>query len=91
MSDTKVPVTLYIRGWCSYCAAAKALLGKKGVTFEEIDIEAVPGARAEMLEKAAGRTSVPQIFIGDMHVGGYDEMAGLERQGRLDQILSGGV
>ena len=54
MPDITVPVTLYIRGWCSYCAAAKALLGKKGVAFEEIDIEAVPGARAEMLEKAAG-------------------------------------
>jgi glutaredoxin 3 len=91
MSQTKAPVTLYTRGWCSYCAAAKALLGKKGVEFEEIDIEAVPGARAQMLERAAGRTSVPQIFIGDAHVGGFDEMAGLERQGRLDQLLAGGV
>ncbi len=91
MSDTPATITIYSRSWCSYCAAAKALLAKKGAEFEEIDIEAVPGARAQMLERAAGRTSVPQIFIGDTHVGGYDEMAGLERQGRLDTLLAGGV
>ncbi len=91
MSDTPARITIYSRSWCSYCAAAKALLAKKGAEFEEIDIEAVPGARAQMLERAAGRTSVPQIFIGDTHVGGYDEMAGLERQGRLDTLLAGGV
>jgi len=91
MSDTPATITIYSRSWCSYCAAAKALLAKKGAEFEEIDIEAVPSARAQMLERAAGRTSVPQIFIGDTHVGGYDEMAGLERQGRLDTLLAGGV
>lgn len=89
MPDIPATITIYSRSWCSYCAAAKALLAKKGAEFEEIDIEAVPGARKEMLERAAGRTSVPQIFIGDTHVGGYDEMAGLERQGRLDTLLAG--
>lgn len=91
MSETPAKVTIYSRSWCSYCAAAKALLAKKGADFDEIDIEAVPGARNEMLERAAGRTSVPQIFIGDAHIGGFDEMAGLERQGRLDTLLAGGV
>ncbi|MCC5976857.1 MAG: glutaredoxin 3 [Salinarimonas sp.] len=90
MSESPAKVTIYSRSWCSYCAAAKAILSKKEVAFEEIDIEAVPGARDAMLERAAGRTSVPQIFIGDTHVGGFDEMAGLERQGRLDALLQGG-
>jgi glutaredoxin 3 len=83
------PVTIYIRGWCSYCAAAKALLSKKGVAYDEIDIEAVAGARAQMIERANGRTSVPQIFIGQTHVGGYDDISALEREGRLDPLLNG--
>ncbi len=85
------PVTIYTRGWCSYCSAAKALLAKKGVAFDEIDIEAVSGARAEMIDRAMGRTSVPQIFIGETHVGGYDDISALERRGQLDALLSNGV
>ncbi len=84
------PVTIYTRGWCSYCAAAKALLGKKGVAYDEIDIERVPGARAEMLDRAMGRTSVPQIFIGETHVGGYDDISAIERRGQLDAMLGRG-
>lgn len=81
------PVVIYTRGWCGYCSAAKALLAKKGVSFDEIDIEAVPGARAEMLDRATGRTSVPQIFIGETHVGGFDDLSALERRGQLDALL----
>lgn len=84
------PVTIYTRSWCSYCSAAKALLAKKGVAFDEIDIEAVSGARGQMIDRAMGRTSVPQIFIGETHVGGYDEMSALERGGRLDALLNKG-
>jgi glutaredoxin 3 len=85
----QAPVTIYTRSWCSYCAAAKALLSKKGVAYDEIDIEAVAGARAQMIERANGRTSVPQIFIGQTHVGGYDDISALEREGRLDPLLNG--
>ncbi|MCG6121455.1 MAG: glutaredoxin 3 [Microvirga sp.] len=82
-------VVIYTRSWCSYCAAAKALLAEKGVAFEEIDIEAVPGARGEMIGRAAGRTSVPQIFIGETHVGGFDDVSALERRRGLDALLAG--
>lgn len=84
------PVTIYTRSWCSYCSAAKALLAKKGVSFDEIDIEAVSGARTQMIDRATGRTSVPQIFIGETHVGGYDDISALDRGGRLDALLSNG-
>ena len=68
--------------------AAKRLLGRKGVAFEEIDVGGQPHLRQEMLEKAAGRYTVPQIWIGDMHVGGCDELYELEDQGRLDALLA---
>jgi glutaredoxin 3 len=87
----QAPVTIYTRSWCSYCAAAKALLARKGAAFEEIDIEAVGGARAQMLERANGRTSVPQIFIGETHVGGFDDISALDRRGELDPLLDGGA
>ena len=58
------PITIYTKGWCPYCSAAKDLLRRKGAAFEEIDIERVAGARAEMIQKAGGRSTVPQIFIG---------------------------
>jgi glutaredoxin 3 len=82
------PVTIYTRSWCGYCAAAKDLLRAKGAAFDEIDIEAKSGARQEMVGKAAGRTSVPQIFIGGRHVGGYDDLIALERAGKLDPLLA---
>ena len=80
-------VTMYTTSWCPYCRAAKDLLRKKGVAFEEIDVEATPGARREMVAKAR-RTSVPQIFIGERHVGGCDDLYALESSGRLDPLLS---
>ena len=82
------PVTIYTRGWCSYCAAAKALLTRKQVAFEEIDIELKPEARAVMVERAGGRTSVPQIFIGGQHVGGCDDLHALENAAKLDAALA---
>ena len=83
-----VSVTLYTTALCGYCARAKALLERKGVEFEEIDISMVPGAREEMLRRANGRRTVPQIFIGDTHVGGSDELHALDREGKLDPLLA---
>jgi len=78
-------VLMYVTDWCPYCARARSLLASKGVAFEEIDIEAVEGARSEM-EARSGRSSVPQIFIGDQHVGGCDELLALDEAGRLDPL-----
>ncbi|MEG9527325.1 MAG: glutaredoxin 3, partial [Hyphomicrobiales bacterium] len=81
------PVTIYTTAWCPYCSAAKSLLKEKGVAFQEIDVERVQGARGTMVEKAGGRTSVPQIFIGGTHVGGCDDLYALDRAGKLDRLL----
>jgi len=78
---------MYATGWCPYCQRARALLQSKGVAFTEIDIEAVEGAREEMRARS-GRTSVPQIFIGDRHIGGFDDTKALDDQGGLDPLLS---
>ena len=82
-------VVVYSSPWCSYCSRAKKLLNEKGVQFEEIDVMMQPRKRVEMTEKAEGRTTVPQIFIGDHHVGGSDDLAALEAAGKLDALLSG--
>ena len=84
MSD----IVIYSKSWCGYCHRAKALLSEKGQTFTEIDVELEPGKEAEMVERAK-RTSVPQIFVGETHVGGYDDLAALERAGELDALLEG--
>ena len=81
-------IVVYATPWCPYCHAARSLLGKKGVEFEEIDLMKDPGRRSEMVERS-GRTSVPQIFIDEFHVGGFDDLAALEREGRLDALLAG--
>jgi glutaredoxin 3 len=81
-------VKLYTTPICPYCARAKALLTKKGAEFEEIDVFMDDAARKEMLAKSGGAHTVPQIFIGDTHVGGCDELHALEREGRLDALLS---
>jgi glutaredoxin 3 len=81
-------VLMYTTSWCPYCARARSLLEEKGVTVAEIDVDAVPGARAEMQHKS-GRSTVPQIFIGTTHVGGCDELLELEAAGNLDSILTG--
>lgn len=82
------PVTIYTKAWCPYCAAAKDLLRRKGVSFDEIDIERQAGSRQEMIGLAGGRTSVPQIFIGERHVGGCDDLQALEGSGGLDPLLA---
>ncbi len=80
-------VTIYTTAWCPYCSAAKSLLKEKDIPFQEIDVERAQGARATMVEKAGGRTSVPQVFIGATHVGGCDDLYALDRSGKLDPLL----
>jgi glutaredoxin 3 len=82
-------VEIYTKFGCPYCARAKQLLEQKGVDYEEYEINSVPGKRDEMLGRSNGRTTVPQIFIDDRHVGGSDDLAELERGGRLDAMLQG--
>lgn len=81
------PVEIYTTPTCPYCHAAKSLLNGKGVSYTEITV-LDSELRAQMTERAHGRRTVPQIFIGDTHVGGYDDMAALDRQGKLDPLLS---
>lgn len=80
------PVVLYTTRYCPYCIRAKHLLSSKGVDFQEIAVDGEPQLREEMIQKS-GRYTVPQIWIGDEHVGGCDELYLLERQGRLDAML----
>jgi glutaredoxin 3 len=79
---------MYCKSWCPYCHQAKHLLQSKGVAFEEIDIEAHPERREEMLQRT-GRRTVPQIFIGTRHIGGSDDMHALDSAGDLDALLTG--
>ena len=81
-------VEIYTKFTCPYCARAKSLLEQKGVDYEEYEINSVPGKRQEMLGRANGRTTVPQIFIDGRHIGGSDDLAELERAGRLDPMLA---
>jgi glutaredoxin 3 len=83
-----VPVVIYTRAFCSYCSWAKELLRRKGVAFEEIDVTAEQQRRAEMVRRANGQTTTPQIFVGSTHVGGCDELYALERAGQLDALLA---
>ncbi len=80
-------VEIYSTMFCGYCARAKALLDKMGVAYEDVDLLEHPDRRDEMVERAGGRTTVPQIFIDGRPVGGSDELAALERKGALDQLL----
>ncbi len=86
MSATKDQVIVYSTYFCSYCIRAKHFLKKKGVDFEGILVDNNQSLRKEM-ERLSGRTSVPQIFIGERHIGGYDDMVALDRKGLLDQLL----
>jgi glutaredoxin 3 len=81
------PITIYTKSWCPYCSAAKKLLNERGAEFTEIDIEKKPEARAEMIQKAKGRSTVPQIFIGEKHVGGCDDLYALDDSGQLEPLL----
>ncbi|MFK7823559.1 MAG: glutaredoxin 3 [Oligoflexales bacterium] len=80
-------VLMYSKSTCPYCVAAKKLFNTKGVSFQEIDINHYPEKRDEMLAKANGRTTVPQIFIGDIHVGGFTDLVSLEQNGKLEALL----
>lgn len=80
-------IDIYTSPLCGFCHAAKRLLDSKGVDFNEIDVLQQPDRKAEMMDRAAGRHTVPQIFIGDTHVGGCDDLYDLERAGKLDPML----
>jgi glutaredoxin 3 len=82
------PVTIYTKGWCPYCSAAKDLLTAKGVAFDEIEITGRDVERTAMIQRSGGRTTVPQIFIGTRHIGGFDDLSALERRGELDPLLA---
>jgi glutaredoxin 3 len=82
------PVEIFTTRWCPYCHSAKALLTRKGIPFTEIDVSGDWTKRQAMIDRANGRTTVPQIFIGKTHVGGSDELHALERAGRLDPLLA---
>lgn len=83
-------IRLYTTPFCGYCRAAKRLLSEKALDFEEIDVSFDAHKRAEMIQRAGGLRTVPQIFIHERHVGGYDELAALEREGTLDSLLASG-
>jgi glutaredoxin 3 len=80
-------VEIYTSPLCGFCHAAKRLLTQKGVSFAEVDVMMEPDRRKEMMQRANGRQTVPQIFIGETHVGGCDELYALERAGKLDPLL----
>ncbi len=80
-------VVMYAKSWCPYCDRARALLTRKGVKFREIDIEAQPEQREEMIRRSGGQYTVPQIFIGERHIGGSDELHDLDAAGGLDALL----
>ena len=84
MADIKI----YSRSWCSFCHRAKALLDSKGLTYQEVDIEQQPQARAEMIE-LSGRHTVPQLFINQQAIGGCDDLMALHSSGKLDELLAG--
>ena len=83
-----ISVEVYTTPFCPYCVSAKNLLRRKGVAFTEISVAGVPGRRAEMTARAHGRTTVPQIFIGSVHVGGCDDLHELDYAGKLDALLA---
>jgi glutaredoxin 3 len=82
------PVDIYTTPICPYCAMAKRLLDRKGVTYNEIDVSRDPALRQAMVQRANGRRTVPQIFIGDVHVGGSDDLHALDHAGKLDPLLA---
>jgi glutaredoxin 3 len=81
-------IEIYTKAFCPYCTRAKRLLDSKGAAFEEFDITMGGERRAEMIQRASGRTTVPQVFIDGRHIGGSDDLAALDRQGGLDPLLA---
>lgn len=82
-------IEIYTSPLCGFCHAAKRLLSQKGASFSEIDVLQDPARKPEMIERAGGKRTVPQIFIGEMHVGGCDDLYALDRAGKLDGLLAG--
>jgi glutaredoxin 3 len=82
-------VIIYSRSFCGYCELAKRLLEQKGVPYSEVDVGSNPAVLSEMIGRSGGRMSLPQIFVGDRHVGGFNELAHLERRGGLEDLLRG--
>ncbi|GAA6165594.1 glutaredoxin 3 [Pelagimonas sp. KU-00592-HH] len=82
------PIEIYTSPLCGFCHAAKRLLNQKGVEFTEIDVFREPSRKAEMIDRANGGRTVPQIFVGETHVGGCDDLYALERAGKLDPLLA---
>ncbi len=80
-------IEVYSSLWCPFCSRAKALLERKGVEYREIDVDRDPNLRQQMMQRAGGRRTVPQIFVDGRHVGGSDDLAALERAGELDALL----
>jgi glutaredoxin 3 len=88
MSDASQPdVLMYSTTWCPFCERARALLQRKSVRYREIKLDDEPDQRQAMLERSNGRRTVPQIFIGETHVGGFDDLNALDRSGELDRLL----
>jgi glutaredoxin 3 len=87
MTGTARQVVMYSTSWCGFCERARGLLRRKGVAFDEVKLDETPAEREIMMRRSGGRRTVPQIFIDDRHVGGYDELAALERTGELDTLL----
>ena len=88
MSD-KSPVVIYGDEYCAYCAAARMLFTRKGIPFEDVVVSKDPARFDEMLAKSGGRRTIPQVFIGDVHVGGFDDLCSLDKSGELDKLLAG--
>ena len=87
MSKTQAEIIIYLTQYCPYCVRAKSLLNSKQVNYTEIDVGVQPELREEMIQKSHGITSVPQIFIGDTHIGGCDDLFAIESAGQLDAML----
>ena len=89
MNQQTPEIVIYSTGWCPYCDRARALLARKGLTFREIKVDENPAERESMLARSGGRRTVPQIFIGERHVGGFDELYAIDKSGELDRLTGG--
>ena len=85
--STTPEIIVYSTGWCPYCERARALLDRKGATYREVKVDEDPAERQAMLTRSGGRRTVPQILIGDRHVGGFDDLYALDKAGELDKLL----
>lgn len=86
MTQRTTDIVMYSTGWCPYCERARALLARKGLTFREIKVDESPADREAMLARSGGRRTVPQIFIGERHVGGFDDLYAIDKSGELDTL-----